>query len=87
MISGSVEHETEIFIRAIFAEPINGAIYRATMALLIGREKAEKVLARYPPICKQSGATEFITPEECKEKLCAIGKDKRVGAFSALLEI
>ena len=35
IISGSVQHETEIFIRAIFSQPISGLIYQATLFLLI----------------------------------------------------
>ena len=69
-----MEHETEIFIRAIFDEPISGAIYRATMLLLLlDRQKAEKVLAQYPPTCALSDGSTFLTQEDCEDKLCSIG--------------
>ena len=82
IISGSTQHETEIFIRAIFAEPISGVAYKAAMTLLINDPvKVEKVLDRYPPKCLegQSGRSRHISPglkaiteQSCEETLCGL---------------
>jgi len=78
IISGTVEHETEIFIRAIWGAPISGLMYKAAMTLLLlDREKAAAVLAKYPPLCEQDQSTPNQntfgwTQEECEEKLCGI---------------
>ena len=76
IIAGSAQHETEIFIRAVFAEAISGVTYKAALTLLINdRVKVEKVLDQYPPKClqDQSGKSRHIatglraiTEESCE---------------------
>ena len=83
IISGSAQHEAEIFIRAIFAEPINGVAYKAMMTLLIKDPvKVDKIIEQYPPKCLegQSGRSRHIPPglraiteKSCEETLCGFG--------------
>lgn len=73
IITGSTQHETEIFVRAIFPEPMSGAGYKiALRALIQDANKVDQVMALYPANCHESqeGFTQKISVEECKEKIC-----------------
>jgi hypothetical protein len=76
IITGSTQHETEIFVRAIFPEPMSGAGYKiALRALIQDANKVDQVMALYPANChdSQEEFTQKISVEECKEKICGSG--------------
>ena len=81
IMAGSVEHETEIYVRSVWGSPISGAEATAGVrAIVHDQEKFDKIMDRYDVICNTPGydpddtkwgnTTSDFDPKECFESLC-----------------
>ena len=54
LIWGQVEHETEIYVRTLFGEPVNNVVYENIWRILMqDPEKTDKILERFPSQCSE----------------------------------
>ena len=72
IIENRLKHESEMFVRSIFTEPINGVAYQATWrALMKDKNVTDAIIERYPPMCQDKNLEQNENAtKSCIERIC-----------------